>query len=53
MKLSEIKEELLTDEQRDALIFRGLKYTGEPAETALLLGTNAHVSQSAAGAEGI
>jgi len=50
MKISEIKEDQLTDAQRTALIFPGFAYTGEKAETAILLGTNRGADVRAKGA---
>ena len=47
MKLSEINEEILTDDQCEALIFHGIEYSGEPAEAGLLLGTNSHARNRA------
>lgn len=49
MKLSEIKEEQLTDAQRQAIIFPGFEYSGEAAETGIVLGTNTGASVRAEG----
>ncbi|MCQ2565781.1 MAG: YdcF family protein [Clostridia bacterium] len=49
MKLSEIKEELLSDAQCEALVFRGIEYSGEKAEAAVILGTNTHAESRAIG----
>ena len=50
MKLSEIKEEELNDAQCEALIFQNMEYSGEAAETAVLLGTDIHAKGRALGA---
>ena len=50
MKLSEIKEEELNEAQCEALVFPGIEYSGETAETAVLLGTSVHANSRALGA---
>ena len=50
MKLSEIKEEKLSDAQCEALVFRGIEYSGEKAEAAVVLGTNKNADSRARGA---
>lgn len=50
MKLSEIKEETLSAAQYEALVFSGIEYSGEAAETAVVLGTGRNADYRAAGA---
>ena len=50
MKLSQINEKILSDDQCETIVFHGIEYTGEPAETAVVLGTNTHAESRAVGA---
>ena len=50
MRLSEIDERILSDDQCEALVFRGIEYSGETAEAAVILGTNKHAQSRAEGA---
>lgn len=50
MKLSEINEKILNDDQCEALVFHGIEYSGETAEAAVVLGTNKNAVTRARGA---
>lgn len=50
MKLTELNESLLSEQEITDLIFNGIDYTGETATTALVLGTNTDAASRAIGA---